>query len=145
MALRLKVILSIIGFTLLFFLVAPYLLGGWFAITQKPHHFIHYAEAVQGRITSVEIERQFHKYYLDNNTKRWYSFNEFMPALNPAQQQHLSQEEDFALNLGQNLEVGDYVTKQPNSTLLTVQRGDSTSRWFCSLPKEAERAQNATR
>lgn len=145
MAHRFKVILAIIGFALLFFLVAPYLLGGWLAITQKPHRFIHYAEAVQGRITSVEVERQFHKYYLDNNTKLWYSFNEFMPALTPAQQQHLSQAEDFALNLGQNLEVGDYVTKQPNSTLLTVQRGDSTSRWFCSPPEEIERAQNDAR
>jgi len=138
MAHRLKVILSIIGFTLLFFLVAPYILGGWLAITQKPHNFIHYAEAVQGRITSVEVERQFHKYYLDNNTKLWYSFNEFMPALTPAQQQHLSQAEDFALNLGQNLEVGDYVTKQPNSTLITVQRGNSISRYYCVAPEKSE-------
>ena len=137
---RLKPILLIIGVFMLFFLIAPYLLQAVFAIFQKPYTFIHYAEAVQGRITSVEIERQYHMYYLDNDTKRWYSFNAFLPPLSPAQRQHLSQEDGFNLTLGRNLEVGDYVRKQANSTLITVQRGNSTSRWFCVTPEEMEEA-----
>ncbi len=140
MANRIKPILSLIGFTVLFLLVAPYLLQAVFSIIKKPYTLIDYAEAVQGHITSVEIERQYHMYYLDNNTKRWYSFNAFLPPLTPAQQQHLGQNEEFNLSLGQNLEVGDYVSKQPNSTLITVQRGDSTSRYFCATPEEMEQA-----
>ena len=136
MANRIKPILSLIGLIILFFLIAPYLLQAVFAIFKKPYTFIHYAEAVQGRITSVEIERQFHMYYLDNNTKRWYSFNTFLPPLTPAQRQQLNQDEVFSASLGQNLEVGDYVSKQANSTLITVQRGDSISRWFCATPEE---------
>ena len=140
MANRLKPILSLIGLAAVFFLIAPYLLQAFFFFFQKPHTLVRYAEAVHGRITGVEIERQFHMYYLDNNTKRWYGFNAFMPPLSPAHQQ-LSQEKEFASTLGRNLEVGDYVTKQPNSTLITVQRGDSTSRYYCVTPEEREQAQ----
>jgi hypothetical protein len=140
MANRLKPILLLLGLTVLFFLVAPYLLQAVFSIIKKPYTAIRYAEAVQGRITSVEIERQFHMYYLDNNTKRWYSFNAFLPPLSPAQRQHLSQEDGFNLTLGRNLEVGDYVSKQANSTVITVQRGDSISRYFCATPEEIEQS-----
>ena len=59
MANRLKVIISIIGFSVLFLLIAPYLLRGMLAITRKPYTFIDYADAEQGCITGVEIERQF--------------------------------------------------------------------------------------
>ena len=83
-------------------------------------------------------------YYLDNNTESQYSFNAFMPPLTPAQQQ-LSLSDKIDLNLGQKLKVGDYITKQTNSTVITVQRGDNTSRWFCATPEEMERAQNAAR
>ena len=138
---RLKGIISIIGITGLFFLIAPYLLRGMLAITRKPYTLVDYPDAVQGHITGVEIERQYHMYYLDNNTKRWYSFNAFMPPLTPAQQQHLSQAEEFASTLGKKLKIGDYVTKQANSTVITVQRGDRTSRYFCATPEEMEQAQ----
>ena len=135
MANRIKPILSLIGLIILFFLIAPYLLQVGFYLFTKPSKSIHYEDAVQGRITSVEIERQFHMYYLNNDTKRWYSFNAFMPPTTPAQRQ-LSQEEEFSATLGRNLEVGDYVSKQANSTLITVQRGDSISRYFCATPEE---------
>ena len=139
MAYRLKVIISIIGFSVLFLLIAPYLLRGMLAITEKSLKVIKYSDAVQGRITGVEIERQYHMYYLDNDTEHRYSFNAFDQPLTPAQQQLGL--ESIDLHLGLRLKVGDYVTKQPNSTLITVQRGDSTSRWFCSTPKEIEQAQ----
>ena len=141
---RLKGIISIIGITGLFFLIAPYLLRGMLAITRKPYTLVDYPDAVQGHITGVEIERQYHMYYLDNNTERQYSFNAFMPPLTPAQQQ-LSLGDKIDLNLGQKLKVGDYITKQPNSTVITVQRGDNTSRWFCATPEEIEQAQKAAR
>lgn len=136
MANRLKPILSLIGLAVVFFLVAPYLLQAFFFFFQKPHTFVHYAEAVHGRITGVEIERQFHMYYLDNDTKRWYSFNTFLPPLTPAQRQRLSQDEVFYASLGRNLEVGDYVAKQANSSLITVQRGGNVSRYYCATPEE---------
>ena len=66
MANRLEPILSLIGLAAVFFLIAPYLLQAVFSIIKKPYTFVHYAEAVQGRITGVEIERQFHMYY-----QRW--------------------------------------------------------------------------
>ena len=66
MANRLEPILSLIGLAAVFFLIAPYLLQAVFSIIKKPCTFVHYAEAVQGRITGVEIERQFHMYY-----QRW--------------------------------------------------------------------------
>ena len=136
MAHRLIAILSIICFILLFLFVTK----------RKPYKFINYADAVQGRVTSVEIERQSHLYYLDHNTKLWYSFNEFMPPLLAGRRRRqLSQEEDFASNLGQKLRVGDYVSKQANSPLLTVQRGEKTSRWFCSTPNGEETVQKANR
>ena len=109
------------------------------AITEKSLKVIKYSDAVQGRITGVEIERQYHMYYLDNDTEHRYSFNAFDQPLTPAQQQLGL--ESIDLHLGLRLKVGDYVTKQPNSTLITVQRGDSTSRWFCSTPEEIEQAQ----
>ena len=140
MANRLKPILSLIGFIVLFLLVAPYLLQAVFSIIKKPHTLIDYPDAVQGRITSVEIERRYHMYYLDNNTKRWYSFNAFLPSLTPAQQAHLGQKQEFNLSLGQKLKVGDYVSKQANSTLITVQRGDIILQYFCATPEEMEQA-----
>ena len=140
MANRLKPILALIGFTILFLLVAPYLLQAVYYIIGKPYTLIHYEEAVQGRITSVEIERQFHMYYLDNNTKHWYSFNTFLPPLTPTQLQQIGQREEFKLSLARHLKVGDYVSKQANSTLITVRRGELVLRYFCPTPEEIEQA-----
>lgn len=141
---RFKAILFIVGIMLLFYTIVPYLVGGRMTTNLGPFKLIEYADSIRGRITGVKIERQYHTYYLDNDTERQYSFNAFMPPLTPTQQQ-LSLEDKIDLNLGQQLEVGDYVIKQSNSTVITVQRGDGTSRWFCATPEEIERAQNAAR
>jgi hypothetical protein len=140
---RLKAILFIIGIMLLFYTIVPYLVGGRVATSLGTFKLIEYADAIQGRITGVEIERQYHTYYLDNNTERKYSFNAFDQPLTLAQQQLGLKSID--LHLGLRLKVGDYVSKQPNSTVITVQRGDSTSRWFCSTPAEIEQAHKAAR
>jgi hypothetical protein len=92
---------------------------------------VRYATAVQGRITGSEVSRQYHLYYLDGNTEQRYDFNAFTQPLTPAQKLMNEGRRDM-LGLGQRLEPGDIVSKAANSTVLTVQRGDSTSRWFCS-------------
>ena len=140
---RLKAILLLAGIFLLFYTIVPYLVGGGVATFLGSFKVVAYADALQGRITGVEVERQYHTYYLDNNTERKYSFNAFDQPLTPAQQQLGLKSID--LHLGLRLKVGDYISKQPNSTVLTVQRGDSTSRWFCSTPEEIEQAHKAAR
>lgn len=141
---RLKAILFIIGTMLLFYATVPFLVGGGLATNFGTFTLIAYADALEGRITGLEIKRQYHTYYLDNKTEQPYSFNAFMPRLTAAQQQ-LSLGDKIDLNLGQHLAVGDYVRKQANSTVLTVQRGDSSSRWFCATPPEIEQAHKAAR
>lgn len=137
---RFKGILLLIGTLLLLYAIAPHLLTRLLALTKGPNTVVDYAAAVQGRITSVETIRQSHKYYLDNKTEGWYSFNAFMPPLTPTQRQRLSRYDKIDLHLGLQLEVGDYVSKQANSKLITVQRGDSTSRWYCATPEEIEQS-----
>ncbi len=140
---RLKGFLLLIGTLLLLYAIAPHLLTRLLAITKGPNTFVDYADAVQGRITSVKTERQFHMYYLDNKTEGWYSFNAFDQPLTPAQRKMGLQSID--LHLGLRLKVGDYVSKQANTTVVTVQRGDSTSRWFCSTPEEIEQSRKRAR
>ena len=137
---RLKGILLLIGMMLWLYAMGPHLLTRLSALTKGPNTSVDYADAAQGRITSVKIERQFHMYYLDDKTEGWYSFNAFMPPLTPAQRQRLSRYDKIDLHLGLQLEVGDYVSKQANSKLITVQRGDSTSRWYCATPEEIEQS-----
>jgi hypothetical protein len=125
---------------MLFYLVAPHLLRGTLALTTKPRIVVLYPTAVKGRITGSYVNRQYHLYYLDGDTKQYYDFNAFGQPLTPAQEQ-LSQEEQNRLGLGQSLEAGDILSKAANSTILLVQRGDSTSRWFCSAPAAEAQAQ----
>jgi hypothetical protein len=141
---KVKVALVLLGVMMLFYLVAPYLLRGTLALTSKPRIVVLYSTAVQGRITGSYVNRQYHLYYLDGDAKQYYDFNAFGQTLTPTQEQ-LSQEEQNMLGLGQRLETGDIVSKAANSTTLLVQRGDSTSRWFCSTPEEEAQAQQAVR
>ena len=138
-----KVGLLLLGIVIAFFLIAPHL-PHFTQLFAKPLVFVEYATAVQGRITGSEVNRQHYLYYLEGNTEQRYDFNAFTQPLTPAQQQ-LSQEEQNTLGLGQRLKTGDIVSKAANAILLTVQRGDSASRWFCSTPEQIERAQQAAR
>ena len=141
---KLKTALVLLGVMIAFYLIAPYLLRGTLALTTKPRIVVVYPTAVHGRITGSYVNRQYHLYYLDGNTERYYDFNAFGQPLTPAQER-LTPEGQDRLGLGQHLETGDLVSKAANSTVLTVQRGDSTSRWFCSTPEEDEQAQQAAR
>lgn len=123
-----------------FFLLRPYLPRLSPFMPSKPQVVVKYATAVQGRVTGSDVNRQHHLYYLDGTTWQYYDFNAFGQPLTPVQAQ-LSLEEQNMLGLGQRLKTGDSVSKSANSTLLTVQRGDSISRWFCATPQEIERAQ----
>lgn len=128
---KFKTGLLLLGIVIVFLLIAPYLLRFTLALTTKPRIVVEYPTALQGRITGSYVNRQYHLYYLDGNTERYYDFNGFGQPLTPIQER-LPLEEQNTLGLGQRLETGDIVSKAANSTLLTVQRGDSTSRWFCS-------------
>ena len=140
---NLKVGLLLFALVVVFFLVARYIPHFTQAFA-KPQTNVEYSTAVQGRITGSYVSRQYHRYYLDGNTERYYDFNAFTQPLTPAQKL-MAEETQHSLGLGQQLEPGDVVSKAANSTLLMVQRGDSTSRWFCSTPEEIERAQKAAR
>jgi hypothetical protein len=141
---RFKTVLVLLGIMMLFYLVAPYPLRGTRALTTKSRLVVLYPAAVQGRITGSYVNRQYHLYYLNGDTKQYYDFNAFGQPLTPAQAQ-LSQEEQHTLGLGQRLETGDIVSKAANSTTLLVQRGDSTSRWFCSTAQQEAQARQAVR
>jgi hypothetical protein len=122
-----------------FFWLAPHIPSIW-AVLDKPRNLVSYSTAVQGRITGSEVSRQYHLYYLNGTTDQLYDFNGFVQSLTPAQQQ-LAEDAQHTLGLGQQLQTGDLVAKAAGSTVLTVQRGDSSSRWFCSTPHELNQAQ----
>jgi hypothetical protein len=126
-----KIGLLLVCIVIVFFLIAPHIPTFVGSATNKPRIMVEYPTAVHGRITGSRVNRQYHLYYLDGNTGQDYDFNAFTQPLTPAQQQ-LDEEEQHTLGLGQQLEPGDIVSKAANSNVLTVQRGDSTSRWFCS-------------
>ena len=128
---NLKIGLLLFCVVIAFFLIAPHISTFLGSVTNKPRIMVEYPTAVQGRITGSRVNRQYHLYYLDGNTEQDYDFNAFTQPLTPAQQQ-ITEDEQHTLGLGQRLETGDIVSKAANSTVLTVQRGDSTSRWFCS-------------
>ena len=127
---NLKIGLLLLAIVILFFIIAPHV-PHYTQLFAKPRILVRYATAVQGRITGSEVSRQYHLYYLDGNTEQRYDFNAFTQPLTPAQKLMNEGRRDM-LGLGQRLEPGDIVSKAANSTVLTVQRGDSTSRWFCS-------------
>ena len=124
-----KVGLLLFALVIIFFLVAPHI-PHYTQLFTKPRVLVRYETAVHGRITGSEVSRQYHLYYLDGNTEQKYDFNAFGQPLTPAQEL-MNEGKRNMLGLGQRLEPGDLVSKAANSTLLTVQRGDSISRWFC--------------
>lgn len=126
-----KIGLLLFCIVIAFLLIAPHIPTLVGSVTNKPRIMVEYPTAVQGRITGSRVNRQYHLYYLDGNTGQDYDFNAFTQPLTSAHQQ-MDEEEQHTLGLGQRLETGDIVSKVANSTVLTVQRGDSTSRWFCS-------------
>lgn len=139
---KLKTGLLLLGLASAFFWLAPHLPNFWVALTDKPPLLVGYSTAVRGRITGSQVSRQHHLYYLDGHTEPRYDFNGFEQPLTLAQQ-HLEEEAQHALGLGQQLETGDFVSKAANSSSLTVQRGDSTSHWFCPTPQAEQQAQQA--
>lgn len=128
---NLKIGLLLCFIIIAFFLIAPYIPTFVGSTSDKPRIMVEYPTAVQGRITGSRVNRQYHLYYLDGNTEQDYDFNAFTQPLTPAQQL-MDEDQQHTLGLGQRLQTGDIVSKAANSTELTVQRGDSISRWFCS-------------
>ena len=95
---------------------------------------VRYAEAVSGRITRCQGNRQQHLFFLHGNPAQAYNFNAFGLLHPPTADQQLSLEEQNARGLGQYLQLGDLVSKAAESTTLRVQRGASSSHWVCAPP-----------
>lgn len=95
---------------------------------------VRYADAISGRITSCQVNRQQHLFFLHGNPAQAYSFNAFGPLQTPTSYQQLSLEEQNARGLGQYLQLGDSVSKAAGSTTLRVQHGASRSQWVCAPP-----------
>ena len=140
---NIKIGLLLLAIVIAFFFIAPHIPHFTQAFA-KPQINVDYATAVKGRITGSSVSRQYYRYYLDGNTEQYYDFNAFTRPLTPAEEQ-MNEDEQHMLGLGQQLKTGDIVSKAAKSTLLTVQRGDSISRWFCSTPEEIEQAQKDAR
>ncbi|RZK31287.1 MAG: hypothetical protein EOO63_04560, partial [Hymenobacter sp.] len=95
---------------------------------------VRYADAVSGRITSCQVNRQQHLFFFHGNLAQAYNFNAFGPLHPPTFYQQLSLEEQNARGLGQYLQLGDSVSKAAGSPVLRVQRGASHSQWVCASP-----------
>jgi hypothetical protein len=84
--------------------------------------------ALTGRITgAVEINRR-RTFFLNGQRTLRYDFSAFAPATGPGRADGAP--EDNSLN--RYLRKGDVVRKPGRAALLTVQRGDSITRWVCA-------------
>lgn len=59
-------------FIALFYTVAPYLLDGINKIFSNSQVLINYTKSVSGRVTGSYVNRQYHFFYLDGDTKKLY-------------------------------------------------------------------------
>lgn len=121
-----KEIVRIVLLLGLFFLVIPYL----FRLFGTPVVEVGYDTAVAGKVTGNYMNRQYYVHYLNDNTKKQYDFNRFLPT-SPLLT-GLSQEEINQQSLGHYLRNGDLISKTANDVTLIVQRAGSTSQWVCS-------------
>ncbi len=113
---------KIILFLVVVCCAAPYLLREIFWVLYPPVR-ISCERAIVGRITDVDMNRYYYLHHLDGNTRRYYDFNEFVPATSTVNRDSLTQYEENTLVLGAHLRVGDYVTKAARSIHLVVRRG----------------------
>ena len=127
-----KDILKLLAIAAVFFAVAPYLLNAINRLRYPATIDVAYATQIKGHITGSFTNRQYTLNYLDDNKKSYYDFNSFVPDSVSPNIDVLSQDEKNRLMLGAHLRKGDYVTKDVNSTKLTVQRGNTITNWICS-------------
>lgn len=126
-----KDILKLLALAVVFFAVAPYLLNSFNRLRYPTTTNVAYATPLQGHVTGSRTNRQYTLNYLDNNDKQPYDFNGFVPDSVAPDMVGLSQDDKNRLMLGAHLRKGDYVSKEANSTRLTVQRGGTTTHWVC--------------
>lgn len=124
--------LKIIAFLIVFYATARYALGAIAWLFTKPEIVVSAETAFSGHITGVDENRQTFRYYIDNNQKSRYNFNHFISAQYSDTDKNLPQEDLNRLELGPYLQKGDYVSKKPHSTKLTVRRGSTETEWTCA-------------
>ena len=92
-----------------------------------PRTDVGYDTPVTGRVTGYFAINSQRSFFLNGNTKTRYDFDAFTsarPAAGPA-----------GPELSGYLRKGDYLRKAARAAALTVQRGDSLSRWTCAPPE----------
>lgn len=95
-----------------------------------PRTDVGYDTPVAGRVTGYFAIKSQRSFFLNGNTKTRYGFDAFTsarPAAGPAS--------PAGPELSGYLRKGDYLRKAARAAALTVQRGDSLSRWTCAPPE----------
>jgi hypothetical protein len=91
-----------------------------------PRTEVGYETALAGRVSGTFESKRQYSFFLNGQKAPRYDFDAFSFVLAAGQQQP----EDNQLS--HYLRVGDVVRKPGHATLLTVQRGDSLTRWVCA-------------
>lgn len=95
-----------------------------------PRTVVGYDTPVAGRVTGYFAINSQRSFFLNGNTKTRYDFDAFTsarPAAGPTRPP--------GIDLSGYLRKGDYLRKAARAAALTVQRGDSLSRWTCAPPE----------
>ena len=93
--------------------------------TAFPRAEVGYDTALAGRVTRTFLSKGRHSFFLNGRGAPRYDFDAFSRA--PA-----GPERPEATPLSQYLRKGDLIRKQGHAAVLTVQRGDSLTRWVCA-------------
>ncbi len=90
-----------------------------------PRAEVGYDTALTGRITGTFEQKGQRTFFLNGERALRYDFDAFTPAVTDGPF-------SATYSLGQYLRKGDRVRKPGRAAELTVQRGDSLSRWKCA-------------
>lgn len=94
-----------------------------------PRIEVGFETGVTGRVTGTLQIRNQYSFFLNGRARTRYSFGSFVLVGRAASQVAAS-----AVSLDDYLQKADYVHKQARTTELTVQRGESITRWACPMP-----------
>jgi hypothetical protein len=125
-----KYFLVLAGIMVVFYTVAPYLLGGVLSVVYPTTDVNLELVLHDAEVTDVWHNRQLYLYYLDGATWQMHDFNSFVPADSAVRTGMDSDLGYDPSSLGHYLRRGDRLTKAANSPLLTVRRGPITTRWI---------------
>lgn len=132
-----KYFLVLAGMMAVFYIVAPYLLGGVVSLVFPIDDVELGVALTDARVTGFEMNRQQYNYQLDGNIYKHYYFNAFVAA-NPANRTDMDSRLGYdPSDLSHYLRPGDRITKAAGSPRLTVRRGPVVTHWilYSSTPE----------